>query len=67
MIFGAFTEKSDFKGGSSRKTDIEDIEGGLPKKGVCRFKDEGGGLGKKEGAVVFEGGGGDWYPDAHYV
>ena len=28
---------------------------------VCRFK---GGIGKKEGGGVFEGG--DWYPNAHY-
>ena len=38
--------------------------GDLPKKGgawtVHRFK---GGLGKKEGGGVFEGG---WYPNAHY-
>ena len=29
---------------------------------VCRFKE--GGLGKKEGGSVFEGG---WYPNAYYV
>ena len=50
-------------GWSSQKTNIE---GGLPEKGgawtVCKFK---GGLGKKEGDGVFEGGG--WYPDAHYA
>ena len=38
----------------------------MPKKGawtVCKFGG-GGGLGKKEGAGVFDGGG--WYPNAHY-
>ena len=57
LVFCAFTEKSDVQGGDSRKADIK---GELPKKGglgqfVCRFKG-GGGLGKKEGDGVFEGG-----------
>ena len=44
-----------FKGGSSRKTNIE---GGLPEKGggFRQFADLREGLGKKEGGGVFEGG-----------
>ena len=43
------------------------VEGNCLKKGywtVCRFKGQGGLV--KEGGV-FVGGGGDWYPNAHYA
>ena len=41
---------------------------GLPKKGgLGKFANLREGLGKKEGSGVFEGGGGGgWYPNAHY-
>ena len=56
LIFWEFTERSDFKGGSSQKTIIE---GALPKKGgawtVYQFK----------GRPWQERGGGG-YPNAHY-
>ena len=54
-----FTEKSDFQGGISQKSNKE---GGLPKKGagtVCRFK---GWLVKKEEEEFVEWG---LYPDAY--
>ena len=51
-------------GGSSRKTDID---WGLPKKGGLDSLQFKRGLGKKEGGGVFEGEGGGWYPDVHYV
>ena len=50
-------------GGDSQKNNIEGRLGDCLKRGawtVCRFK---GGLGKKEGVGVFEGG---WYPNVCY-
>ena len=50
-------------GGGSQKTIYR---GDCVKRGCLgHFVDLMGGLGKKEGGGVFEGGG--WYPNAHYV
>ena len=43
------------------------IEGGLPKKGrLWQFADLRGDW-QERGSGVFEGGGGVWYPNAHYM
>ena len=56
--FGRSLKNPTFRGGSSRKADIE---GGFSKKGGGGG---GGGLARKKGVVFLRGG---WYPDAHYA
>ena len=57
-----FTEKSDFNGGCSRKTNIE--KGDCLKRGLDSLLIWGGGIGKKEGVVFLRGVG--LTPNAHY-